>query len=192
MQGNPASVPAHDLNDERAMVRLGRRAYPVDRLGRDHHRRVKPERVVGGGQIIVNGLGHPDDTQPIICELLGHTQCVLATDRDQRLDAGSLDVRPDPLQSTVDLVRVGPRGPQDGATTCEDPVDVRETQRTDQALQRALPTVPEAHELIAVSLHSPDHRRPDNRVQSRAISAACQHSDSHESQSSGDLPTLRR
>ena len=192
MQGYPAGVPAHDLNDEPAVVGLGRRAHSVDRLGRDHHRSVEPEGVVGCGQVVVNRLWHPDDTEPIVGELLGYTQCVLAADRDQRVDASILDVRPDSVQPTVDLVRVGPRGPQDGATACQDPADIGKTQRTNQALQRALPAITEAHELIAVRLDSPCHRRPDNRVQSRTISATCQHSDSHGNQSSGDLRSVRR
>ena len=45
--GDPAGVPAHDLDHHHAVVRLGGRVQPVDRLGADPHRRVEAEGVVG-------------------------------------------------------------------------------------------------------------------------------------------------
>src|SRR5207237_1665280 len=42
--GNPTGVAPHHLDDHHAVVRLGRRVQPVDRLGCDPPRSVEPER----------------------------------------------------------------------------------------------------------------------------------------------------
>ena len=48
-----------------------------------------------------------------------------------------------------------------------------------QALERALPAVAEADELVAVLLHALAHDGPDHRVETGAVAAAGQHSDAH-------------
>ena len=58
---DPAGVPTHHLDDDHAVVRLRRRAQPVDRVGRDLHRGVKAERHLGPAEVVVDRLGHPDD-----------------------------------------------------------------------------------------------------------------------------------
>ena len=45
VRGDPACVAAHHLDDHHAVVALGGRAQPVDRVRGDLHRRVEPERV---------------------------------------------------------------------------------------------------------------------------------------------------
>ena len=57
---DPARVAAHDLADDDAVVRLGRRVQAVDRLGRDLHRGLKAEREVGRVEVVVDRLRHAD------------------------------------------------------------------------------------------------------------------------------------
>ena len=44
VERDPARMPAHHLDDHDAVVRLGGRVQPVDRLGRDRDRRVEAEK----------------------------------------------------------------------------------------------------------------------------------------------------
>ena len=87
VQRDPAGVPAHDLDDQRAVVRLGGRVQPVDRLGRDVHRGVEAEGVVGGAEVVVDRLRHADDLHAVVVQLRRDAEGVLAADRDQRVDA---------------------------------------------------------------------------------------------------------
>ena len=84
--GNPARVTAHHLNNDDAVVRLRRGVKAVDRIGRDLDGSVKPERPVGPGKVIVDGLRHSDDGDSVRGKLCGHTQSVLPADRNQSID----------------------------------------------------------------------------------------------------------
>src|SRR3954466_4464624 len=101
-------------------MRLRRRGQPVDGVDRDLHRRVEAERVVGGAEVVVDGLRYADNTQTVFGELGRHTERVFATDRDEPVDAQRREVGLDPLDAALDLDRVGPRGAEDRATTRED------------------------------------------------------------------------
>ena len=63
---DPARVPAHDLDDHDAVVRLGGRVQPVDRLGADRDGGVEAERVVGRGQVVVDRLRDADDREVVL------------------------------------------------------------------------------------------------------------------------------
>ena len=110
VQRDPAGVPAHDLDDQRAVVRLGGGVQPVDRLGRDGDRGVEAERVVGGAEVVVDRLGHADDADAVVGQPLRDAEGVLAADRDQRVDALLGEDLLDLVDTAVDLVRVGARG----------------------------------------------------------------------------------
>ena len=87
VQGDPADVAAHDLGDHAAVVGVAGGAQPVHRLGGDLHGGVEAERVVGGGEVVVDGLGHADDLDAGVGEALGGRQGALAADRDDGVDA---------------------------------------------------------------------------------------------------------
>ena len=70
MQGDPAGITAHHLEDERAVVALGRGDQLVDRLGGDLDSRLETEGEVGGQQVVVDGLGHADDVQTFLIQHL--------------------------------------------------------------------------------------------------------------------------
>jgi len=164
----------------RAVVRLGGGVQPVDRFGRDGDRGVEAEGVVGGAQVVVDRLGHAHDADAVVGQALRDAEGVLAADRDQRVDALVGQDLLDLLDAALDLVRVGARGPQDGAAAGEDVLDVVEAERAAVPGQRAVPAVAEAHEVPAVHLDALAHHGADHRVESRAVAAAGQHTDTHE------------
>src|SRR6202034_2053705 len=177
---------------------IRRGVQPVDGLHRDVHRGVEAERVVGGAQVIVDGLGHADHLHPLLVQPGGDTQSVLPADRDQRIHAQAGQVVLDPVQAGPASGRgalaqgVGARRAEDGAAAGQDAAHRRHVQRHGVALQRAAPAIAESGELIPVLRHSGAHDRPDDRVQAWAVTAAGQDSDSHGSSSRvgfGGLPT---
>jgi hypothetical protein len=120
VQRDPAGVPAHDLDDERAVVRLGGGVQPVDGVDGDLHRGVEAEGVVGGAEVVVDRLRDADDVQAGRGQLGRDAEGVLAADRDQRVDAGLLEVAADLLDAVLDLHDVGPAAAEDGAAARED------------------------------------------------------------------------
>ena len=64
VRGDPARVAAHDLDDDHAVVRLGRRVQAVDRVGRDLHRGVEAEREVGPARSLSIVFGTPTTGTP--------------------------------------------------------------------------------------------------------------------------------
>jgi hypothetical protein len=108
VERDPARVAAHDLDDQRPLVALGRGVEPVDRAHRDVHRRVEPERVVRGAEVVVDRLRHADDPDARVVQLRGHAERVLAPDRDQPVDPVALQVLGDALDPALLLERVGP------------------------------------------------------------------------------------
>ena len=129
VQRDPAGVAAHDLDDEGAVVRLGGRVQPVDRLHGDVDRGVEAERVVGGVEVVVDGLGYADDVHAVLVQLGGDAEGVLAADRDERVDAEVLEVRLDLLDAAVDLERVGARRAEDRAAARQDAADLLDAER---------------------------------------------------------------
>ena len=107
VEGDPAGVAAHHLDDQHPVVAVGGRVQAVDRLHRDVDRGVEAEGVVGGAEVVVDRLRHADDLDAVlVVEARRRAQRVLAADRDQPVDAGGLQVLGDPLRAAV-LARTG-------------------------------------------------------------------------------------
>ena len=71
IEGNPARVAAHDLDDHDAVVRFGGRVQPVDGVGREADRGVEAERVRRFDDVVVDGLGDADERDAALRELVG-------------------------------------------------------------------------------------------------------------------------
>jgi hypothetical protein len=96
---DPAGLTPHHLDHDHTVVRLGGRAQPVDRVGRDLHSGVEAERQLRAAEIVVDRLRHADDRHPRIRQASRDAERVVAADRDQRIDAlrlerGANDRRP--------------------------------------------------------------------------------------------------
>ena len=66
MQRDPSRVAAHDLDQDHTVVTVRRVAKPVERFGSDVDRRVEAEGLVGTVEIVVDGLGNPNDAHALV------------------------------------------------------------------------------------------------------------------------------
>ena len=87
MQRDPPGMPAHDLHDEHAVVRLRRRMQPVDRIDSDLYGGVEAEGVVGRVEVVVDGLRYADHVQTRARKLGRDAERVLTANRDEGVDA---------------------------------------------------------------------------------------------------------
>ena len=141
--------------------RLGGGVQPVDRVGRDLHRGVEPERHLGRREVVVDRLRHADDADAVAAELRGDAERVLAADRDQRVDPLALAACRAPVRrrrrpctgscaSTRGSCRPGAGCPRVAAIGEVDGL----------ALDHAAPPVAEADDVVAVHALALAHDRP--------------------------------
>ena len=159
VQRDPAGVPAHHLHDQRPVVAFRRGVQPVDGLHGDVHGRVEAEGVVGGAEVVVDRLRHPDDRDPLLAQAGGHAERVLAADRDQRVHAEAGQVVLDPLDAVAAaaaraLQRVGAGRPEDRAAARQDAAYRLHVQGHRVAFERPAPPVAEPDEFEAVLLYA--------------------------------------
>ncbi len=177
--GDPTSMTTHDLNDEDAMMALCRGVKPINRLGRDHHGGVEPERVIGRAQIVVDGLGYPDHGETARRKFGRYSQRVLSPDDDKGLYAKPAYGVEHPALTILGRVRIGPTGSKDGPASRQDTADGRHVQRHGIPFQEAAPAVTEPYKFITMDLDAFADNRPDDRIQTRAIAAAGQYTYAH-------------
>src|SRR5690606_28352083 len=115
---------------------------------------------------------------PVVDQALGHAEGVLATDRDQRVHT-LLGQRGANLVDAVVLVRVGSRRPEDGAAAGEDVLHVVQSQRPAAAGARTRPAVTEPDDVPPVLPDPLADHSANPRVQTRAATAAGQHTYTH-------------
>ena len=143
-----------------AAVRLGGGAQPVDRLGRDLDGGVEAERVVGGREVVVDGLRHADDLEAGVGEAAGRGERALAADRDDRVDAVRVEHPLDVLgAAALALERVGAARAEDRAALLGEAAHVVTRDRHEVALDDAPPAPAEADELRVVRDDALQHRR---------------------------------
>ena len=152
---------------------------PIDRLGRDRHGSVEAERVVGTREVVVDRLRHPDDWEAVLAVEAGRdAKCVLASDRDERVEALGREMRADRLNATLNLVRVRPARAENRAAAGEEPRDLLAPERGEDAVDETAPALSHCDHLVAV-IERPLADRPDHRIEPRAVPSARQDSDSH-------------
>ena len=179
VQGDPASVAAHDLDDEHTVVRLRRRVQAVDRVRGDGHCRVEAEGVVGGVEVVVDRLGYADDGQTMLGEFGGDTESVFTADRDERIDTQIGEIALDALYAALHLDGVGARGAEDRAAARQDAAHCGDVERHGEAIEWALPAIAESDELVAVLLGALADDRADDGIETGAVAATGEDSDSH-------------
>ncbi len=184
VQGDPTGMPAHDLDDEDAMMAFGGGVQAVDGLHRDVDRRVEPEGVVGGRQVVVDGFGNPDNRDSFGVEPGGDAEGVLAPDGDEGVDPQVVNSFPDAGDAVVHLVGVCATGTENRPTARKNAADRVDAERHRSIFQGTTPAVPKTYERMSIDIYSFTDDRPYDRIQPWAVPAACQHADPHDRTSS--------
>ena len=173
MGGDPAGVPAHHLDDHHAVVRLGGRVQPVDRVGDDLHGGLEAERHVGAAEVVVDRLRHAHDRHAVFVQAQRDAERVLAADRDQHVDAAALERAPHERGAVAAVgVGVGARGAEDRAAAREDPGRALERELHRLVAQDARPAVAEAEERVSAFGEAAADDRADHAVQPGAVASA--------------------
>src|SRR5207344_171778 len=131
-------------------------------------------------EVVVDRLRHADHADAVLAvQPRRRPQCVLAADRDQAVDTVGLEVGEEPLGAPLFLERVGARGAEDRAAARQDAAHLGHAERAAVALQRAVPAVAVADELVPAAFDALAHDRADHRVQTWTVPAAGEHADPH-------------
>ena len=174
---DPPRVAAHHLDDHHPVVALGGGVQPVDRVGRDLHRGVEPEREVGRRQVVVDRLGHADDVaRPRRRASPRRRACPRRRSRSARRRARAAACRGPGRRrrrSCTDSSRLDPRivPPRGSSPRVDAVVSVDRL-----ALDHAAPAVAEADDVVAVDALRPCARRrgsPRSGPGSRRRRSAC-------------------
>ena len=177
--GDPARVPAHHLEHHHAVVRLGGRVQPVDRLGADVDGGVEAEGVVGAREVVVDRLRDADDGEVVLgVQPRRDAERVLAADRDERVEALALEALEHGVDAAVELVRVRARGAEDRAAARQQARDLAAAERLEDPVDEPAPALAHADHLVPAR-ERPPRDRADDRVQPGAVAAAGEDSDLH-------------
>ena len=176
---DPTRVTPHDLDNEYAVVTLRRRMQSIDGFSCNGHGGVKTERVVGGSEIVVDGLWHAHDRKANRCEFGRHAQSVLTPDDNKTFDTQATYCIENPLLTVVISKRIGSAGSQNRASPREDATDSGHIERHRVPFHGSSPPVTKSDELVTVDLDALAYDGSDHGVQTRAVAAASQHSYTH-------------
>ena len=186
----PARGPAHQLDHHDALVRFGGGVELADGVrGRLHGRR-KAEGELRGGEVVVDGLRHADDLEPLLRQRMRDTEGPIAADGDDGVHAEVCERVDDSLRAV--LVRDGPvrglHGPahrvapvgrsKDGPAQVRDPANRVPIQALNAALlEESVVAVPDPVDLPAQPLGR-EHDGTDDCVETRGVTAPCVDRDS--------------
>ena len=177
--GDPAGIAAHDFDDDDAVVRVGGGVDAVDGLGGDHDGGVEAEGRSVPLMSLSMVLGTPTRWHAVLAQEERDGLRVVAAEGDERVDLVGLENFLHLLDAAGNLLHVGARGVKDGAALQLNAVDGFEGERDEVVVEHAAPAVQEADELVAVVVDSLFHGRIDHSIQSGAVAAAGQQSNSH-------------
>ena len=124
VQGNPANMPAHDLHDHHTVVGFSGGVQPVNGIGCHGYCGVKTEGKIGAIHIVVNGLRHPHNRNPVIGEPFRAFQRSLTTDGNQRVNFRVSEVFFNFFNSIFKFVGMQTSGTQDRSAAQQDSVNV--------------------------------------------------------------------
>ena len=183
VEGQPASLVAHDLDAHHAAVAACSGMDAIDNVGGDVHSGVEAEGDVGAVDVVVDGLGQADDVQPLLREEVGGLVGAVAAEAEQTIKLcvliGLLHGR-----DLVDLVLFdhphqfegGALGAQNGAAQRQDAPEIVLVHLFVVSGDEAVVAVQDAHDLHIVA--HPGIQRlghaADRGVQAGAVAAGGQ------------------
>ena len=180
MQGDPTDVTAHHLSHHAAAMRVACGAKPIHRICGDLGGRVETERVVGGREVVVDGLGHTHDFYASIGQPLCGREGAFSADRDERVDAEALHILSHALGATVTFERICTRGAEDRSTLLADALDIFALEWDNVTLDHSTPAVTEPDEFAVVDLRTLEHGAANDSIQAWAVAPTGEDSDLHE------------
>ena len=183
-EGDPAGVPAHDLDHHDAMVRFRGGVDLVHGIGRGHERRIETECDLGGGKIVVDGFRHTDDVHSLLEKLERDRLRTVPANADHGIDTQLARVGDDLIRNIADDFHAildgavvegiaAIRGSENGTAAGQNSADIVEGEgtrffRPDQAIE----AIGNADDSPVVFENGRFHGRADNRIQARSISAS--------------------
>jgi len=176
---DPARVTSHDLHNQYTVVTLRRGVKSIDRFSGNSHGGIKTERVVGGSQVVVDGLWHAHDRKTNGGELGRHAQGVLTPDDNKTFDTQATDRVENPEFTVVISIGICSAGPEDRASPREDATDGGDIKWHGVPFHGSSPAVSKSDELITVDLDALAYDSSDHCVQTRTVTAPRQHSYPH-------------
>ena len=188
VDGDPAGVPTHHLDEHHPVVALRGRMQAVDRIRRHLHGGVEAHRHVGTAQVVVDRLRDTDDLQPFLRQARRRAERALAADRDEPVQAVPFERRDDLLGPVLEPVGVRTGRTEDRAAARQDAGRLGDAERLRRVVEESAPPVLDADELHPVGADASADDRADHRVQSGAVSAAGQDAETHDA----TLPNGRR
>ena len=193
VQGDPAGVPAHHLNQHHPLMGLRGAVQAVDGLGGDLQRGVMAEGHIGAVDIVIDGLGNPDNRNALLVEPVRSGQCSFAADRDQHVDPVVLQRLFDIGQTGTQFLRVGPGSAEHGAALGQQSlVAVVVVELDAPVLQQAPPAVLESdHRGVVAGVAGP-HHGADDGIEAGAVAAAGEDSDTHGLHLTASTPAMER
>jgi len=150
-EGDPTGVSPHDFHDHDAMVRFRCGVDFVDCVSRGYERGIETECDFGGGEVVVDGLGHAYDLHALLEKVQSDLLGAVAANADHGVDSELAGVGDDFVGNVADDLRavlddlvvkriaaIG--GAKDGAAAGQDSADVLEGKwpgffRPDQAIE---------------------------------------------------------
>ena len=87
MKRDPSGIAAHHFDQHDAMMAFGGGVQAVNGIGGDVQGGVKAKGNLGGGEVVVNRLGHADDMQALAPEIAGDAQRAVSPNDDQSIQA---------------------------------------------------------------------------------------------------------
>ena len=178
-QRDPAGVASHHFADDDAVVRLGGGVQSIDRFGGDHHRRIEAEADVGAVEVVVDGLGNANAGHAGLNQRVGDGLRIVTADGDQRIELVGLEDLDAFLDPALDFAHIGPRGTKNRAALDQNLVHFLQRQLHGVVVEDAAPAFQESDKLVAVVIDAFPYDRMNDRIQSGAIAAAGQHTNSH-------------
>ena len=167
----PPGASSHDLDHHDAVVRLGGRVQPVDRLRADLHRGVEADRDVRSRDVVVDRLRDADDREAVLrMEAMRDRQRPLAADRHHAVELEGPGVVEDERDAAFLPEAVVARRAEDRPAAREDPADRPAIERDGVAFREASKAVADADDFVPVR-DRPAHDRADRRVEAGAVAA---------------------
>src|ERR1700722_16439448 len=160
-------------------MRVGGGVDAIDGLGGDHDRGVVAKGLVSTADVVVDGLGHSDGVHAVVAQEKRDGLRVIAAERNERVNFVGLQYFLHFVDAAGNLLHIGARRMQDSAAAQLDAVNILERERNEVVIEHAAPAVQEADELVPVVVDALPHSRIDDSIQSGAIAATGQQSNSH-------------